>query len=250
MHRLGNWVSGLVQSASKSIAPAKLKSDFAETGEVTPQEFLEAGDKLIDANGFWRWQPAEAPELENKNLHPERQFLAASLPVLHRPAAPDTERAVPLPDGWVEVGEVGDVAPLVSVDDEVAVESIAEGAEVALERRVYELNITYDEYYHCARLWLSGVDGEGRPLTKEKIFEEVTAEYKDKTMTFETHPHLRRRMASLHPCRHSAVIKSMWEAAARGGKPLPPDAYLFVFLKFVGSVIPCLDVDHTVDVEL
>jgi ubiquitin-like-conjugating enzyme ATG3 len=50
--------------------------------------------------------------------------------------------------------------------------------------------ITYDEYYHTPRLWLSGNDYEGKPLTSARIFEDIIAEYQNETVTEETHPFL------------------------------------------------------------
>jgi len=52
------------------------------------------------------------------------------------------------------------------------------------------MTITYDAYYFCPRMWLAGVKDGGIPLTKEEILEDIMGDYANKTVTFETHPHL------------------------------------------------------------
>ena len=75
------------------------------------------------------------------------------------------------------------------------------------EIRYYDLSITYDFYYLTPRLWISG-NFDGKPLTNEQIFEDIMSEYANKTVTMEDHPHLGIKQASVHPCKHAAVMKS------------------------------------------
>ena len=78
--------------------------------------------------------------------------------------------------------------------------------------------------------------------------------------------------ASIHPCKHASVMKrivaAMLEArneeedgtapdeltggggSTGGGKAAPSvEAYLFIFLKFIQSVIPTVDYDFTMSVS-
>jgi ubiquitin-like-conjugating enzyme ATG3 len=54
--------------------------------------------------------------------------------------------------------------------------------------RYYDLSIVYDKYYCTPRLYLTGVDCEGQPLTNDQIFEDIMSTYLNKTVTIETHP--------------------------------------------------------------
>jgi len=55
-----------------------------------------------------------------------------------------------------------------------------------------------------------------------QIFEDVSQDYAKKTVTIETHPHLNMSLASIHPCRHGAVMKKIIEKVANDeGKEEP-----------------------------
>lgn len=56
--------------------------------------------------------------------------------------------------------------------------------------RNYEISITFDRYHQCPRLWLSGTNSKGQPLSNEEIFQDVMSDYANKTVTIEDHPHL------------------------------------------------------------
>ena len=181
--------------------------------------------------------------------------------------------------------------------------------------RTYDLSISYDKYYQVPRFWLAGFDEDRRPLRADALLEDgerrektffflrrggktvskgkshlpsllffpqkkskktVAAEHARKTVTVEPHPHAPAiRVASIHPCRHAAVMKKLASmgAAGAGGSgsssgrateapgsatasaeagatettaaPLDPEAYLVLFLKFIASVIPTIEYDFT-----
>ena len=165
--------------------------------------------------------------------------------------------------------------------------------------RTYDLSITYDKYYQVPRFWLAGFDEDRRPLGADALLEDVAAEHARKTVTMEPHPHLLSstspsgsssssssiKVASIHPCRHAAVMKKLASMGAAGGgsggsggssgnarataeasgsaaagsatgaaaeaaagaatTALDPEAYLVLFLKFIASVIPTIEYDFT-----
>jgi ubiquitin-like-conjugating enzyme ATG3 len=51
------------------------------------------------------------------------------------------------------------------------------------------LSITYDKYFYTPRLWLQGYSASGEILGAKELVEDVMAEYANKTVTFEKHPH-------------------------------------------------------------
>jgi ubiquitin-like-conjugating enzyme ATG3 len=73
-----------------------------------------------------------------------------------------------------------------------------------------------------------------------QIFEDVSQDYAKKTVTIESHPHLNMSLASIHPCRHGAVMKKIIEKVANDeGKeePVRVDQYVFApffFFFFLG----------------
>ncbi|RHZ43706.1 hypothetical protein Glove_880g15 [Diversispora epigaea] len=144
-----------------------------------------------------------------------------------------------------------------------------------LQVRTYDVFITYDKYYQTPRMWLFGYDEHRRPLTSTQIFEDISQDYAKKTVTIETHPHLNMSLASIHPCRHAQVMKKIIEKmneesmkkfellqnqyinanAGNSNNNAPPqveqaqvrvDQYLIIFLKFMSSVVPTIDYDHTI----
>ena len=89
----------------------------------------------------------------------------------------------------------------------------------------------------------------------------------------EPHPHSSGRQASIHPCQHAKVMKVIVQNlikasgtttggggggggdskneddAAGAGPAVDVTQYLFIFLKFVSSIIPTVNYDFTMDVE-
>ena len=96
-------------------------------------------------------------------------------------------------------------------------------------------------------------------------------DYAKKTVTVDPHPHLSRShgnnstslslcsylhrcdvasVASIHPCRHGSAMLKIIEALKECGQTPNVEQYLFVFLKFIQSVVPTIEYDYTVDVQL
>lgn len=118
------------------------------------------------------------------------------------------------------------------------------------QMRYYELSITYDFYYNTPKLWLSGYTEDNLPLNETDMFEDIMDEYAKKTVTYETHPHLGLKQLSIHPCKHSEVMKQLLDVARENNSNIEVHHALFVFLKFISSVVPTMEYDFTVDIEL
>lgn len=121
--------------------------------------------------------------------------------------------------------------------------------DTLVHTRTYDLSITYDKYYQTPRVWLFGYDEDGAPLPSEAIFEDIMQDYANRTVTIETHPHLNISYASIHPCQHGAVMKRIVHNLVEGGSSIRSEQYLFIFLKFIQSVIPTIDYDYTIEVD-
>ncbi|OQR93259.1 autophagocytosis associated protein [Achlya hypogyna] len=116
--------------------------------------------------------------------------------------------------------------------------------------RTYDLSITYDKYYRTPRVWLFGYEESGAPLKPEDMLQDIMQDYANKTVTLEAHPHQPGiPQAAIHPCQHGAVMKRIVANLMAGGKEIRADQYMFIFLKFLQSVIPTIDYDYTMEVE-
>jgi ubiquitin-like-conjugating enzyme ATG3 len=103
-----------------------------------------------------------------------------------------------------------------------------------------------------------------QPLTAQEMMQDVISDYANKTVTMEPHPHVSGPQASIHPCQHGKVMKAIvknlikatdkqkaaQEEGDEAGQPQGPsvEMYLFIFLKFVSSMIPTINYDFTMEV--
>lgn len=114
--------------------------------------------------------------------------------------------------------------------------------------RTYDVSISYDKYYQTPRVWLFGYDEQNAPLASEDIMMDIMMDYANKTVTIEPHPHLHDvQHASIHPCQHAKVMKRIIDNI--DAEDTRNDQYLFIFLKFIQSVIPTIDYDHTMQIR-
>lgn len=99
-------------------------------------------------------------------------------------------------------------------------------------------------------LYLYGKKDNGSPLTHEEIFEDIMAEYSNKTVTIEQHPHTGVSCVMLHPCKHANVLKIFCDTIKEGGGNVGPHLAILLFLKFLGSVIPTIQYDYTLEINM
>jgi ubiquitin-like-conjugating enzyme ATG3 len=118
--------------------------------------------------------------------------------------------------------------------------------ENIVKTRTYDVSITYDKYYQTPRVWLNGYDENRLVLKPSKTLEDISADHAQKTVTIDPHPHTGVPSASIHPCKHASVMKKLVNSArAQSGEAPSVDSYMFVFLKFIASVVPTIEYDYT-----
>jgi len=252
------------KNAREAWWPVLKASAFVDRGVLTPQEFVEAGDELVFKCPTWCWASGEASR-RKAYLPEEKQFLVTTnVPCAERAAALEgsVDATGDDDDEWVvskatstaaatseEATAIGDI---VAADDDLAAledDTVAADAATAqtkiLKTRTYDLSITYDKYWQTPRMWFYGYAEDSSPLTQPQVFEDIILDYARRTVTFELHPHLATLHASIHPCKHPAAMKRIIDQMRA---PPRPDQALFLFLKFIQSVVPTINYDFTLDV--
>jgi ubiquitin-like-conjugating enzyme ATG3 len=73
----------------------------------------------------------------------------------------------------------------------------------------------YSPYYRTPRLYMSGYLPNSQPLPPHLMMEDIVGDYKDKTVTLEDFPFFANniKMASVHPCKHASVMKTLLDRA-------------------------------------
>jgi len=120
-----------------------------------------------------------------------------------------------------------------------------------LKTRTYDISLTYDKYYQVPHVWLRGYDEYQNPLTSKQIMEDISNDHMNKTATVEAHPHTGRQAVSIHPCKHSEVMKKICDRMkeAKTTEEIKVDSYMVLFLKFLSAVIPTIEYDFTMEVK-
>ncbi|KAH6938775.1 hypothetical protein HPB50_012434 [Hyalomma asiaticum] len=278
MQSVINTVKGTALGFADKLTPILKESKFKETGVITPEEFVLAGDHLVHHCPTWQWSAGEGLPAKSY-LPPDKQFLVTrNVPCYkrckHMEYSMEHEKVLEEEGdedgGWVDTHHYADGAASglaeqvqeMNLEPTATVVKKAEATEKALaaggdgepgsldgaivSTRTYDLNITYDNYYRTPRLWLYGYDENRQPLSMEAMYEDISQDHAKKTVTMEAHPHLPGPpMASVHPCRHAEVMKKIIQTVTEGGGELGVHMYLIVFLKFVQAVIPTIEYDYT-----
>lgn len=300
-----------IRELREYLTPVSHVSNFKTTGEITPEEFVTAGDYLVYKFPTWSW--AAAPSSKRRDFLPEdKQYLITKHVPSHVRATAFTDGAdagdeeVDV-EGWVTTAktnnktkegvkaqEAEDEAeePQEIVDIDLEEEDLEDedsdayrGNATRTPPRTYNLYITYSTSYRVPKIYLSGFNANGGPLTPNEMFEDIVADYKDKTVTIERAPFEEDlTLISIHPCKHSSVMKVLldraearlrnkqdmdeleiskglaktglaeseedeWEEIAKHESTedvaIRVDQYLIIFLKFISSVTPGIEHDFT-----
>ena len=296
-----------LSSLREYLTPINYSSNFRRTGEISPAEFVKAGDYLVYKFPTWEWGRVSSKQ-KREFLPEDKQFLVTRhVPSYQRAASYlgekstlEEEEEIEGEDGWVkshrinlggedkeqekgpERGEEGDIQDIDEFIDESAEQSdrrdendfeeIVESGNDSNLRR-YDMYIMYSTSYRVPKVYLVGFSSSGIPLLPEQMFEDITADYKDKTATIENLPVAYNTIAvSIHPCKHASVMRTLMahssskrpkateaesETGANPGvsgaaetqeeEDIRVDQYMVTFLKFIASVTPGIEYDYTMD---
>lgn len=268
-----NNIRSTLSSFREYLTPVTHTSTFKSTGEITPEEFVAAGDYLAYKFPTWQWSPAPKDSLQKSFLPADKQFLVTkkvpsyqrALSYLAGTENGETEEDVVDEDGWTtthvtkkkvaatnnsekqddliaskqepqqeqqlqklqpqQPNELVNDQEIQDIDDDDfdiepvdkqtgATENGIQGSGNKEEQRNYDLYITYSTSYRVPKMYLVGFDDNGIPLTPDQMFEDISADYRDKTATIEKAPFLvNTTSVSIHPCRHATVMKILMNRA-------------------------------------
>jgi ubiquitin-like-conjugating enzyme ATG3 len=216
--------------------------DWCSTAMVEKKTAIGLGDGvMVDISDFLEGGGAEAEAEAASSSSAAVTETAPAAPVA-APAADDEyldmeDSSLALDDSTVVAGA------------SAAAGAGADGGSIVYPRR-YDVSITYDKYWQTPRIWLFGYDEHSNPLPPVSIFDDIISDYAKKTVTIEAHPHLSTPHASIHPCQHAAAMLRIVEALSECGQPPGVEQYMFIFLKFMQSVMPTIEYDYTFDVQV
>ncbi|KHJ92567.1 autophagocytosis associated protein [Oesophagostomum dentatum] len=75
MQNLVNNLKSTALSVGEMLTPVLKESKFRETGVLTPEEFVIAGDHLVHHCSTWQWSKAADPSRTRSYLPEDKQFL-------------------------------------------------------------------------------------------------------------------------------------------------------------------------------
>jgi ubiquitin-like-conjugating enzyme ATG3 len=277
---LRTWLTQKAILTAEKYAPTSNTSTFHKTGKLTPDEFVLAGDYLTQNFPLWTWESGNKTKTRS-HLPEDKQYLLLKGVACQPPQEADVDSCewvepteTPTLKSNIEFvkddDDIPELPPSISKtelslsdDDDDDVDSLDgfdydESAiendpatltsstldEQFVKHRSYDMMITYDTYYSTPRVWFFGYDEDSEPLTGNKWQRDFSKEHLNKTVTFESHPHLVYSCPTIHPCKHDIAMLRMINAA---GKDIDVKNYLLIFLKFIQTIVPNMEYDYTGD---
>lgn len=242
-----------LRNTREFFTPVLTQTAFLERGVLTPDEFVKACDHFIACFPSWEWCSGDPKGICNY-LPKNKQFLITRrVPSYHRVVQNDktviSESTVECDwqDTMIYNPDDSSEKNMQHIDD---IEDLETMSCNIIKCRRYDISITYDKYYQTPRCWLTGVNEDGNPLTVDELFMDIIKDYADKTVTIESHPHLFTPHIYIHPCRHAQVMKHMIDNMINNENTPRVEQYMFLFIKFIQSVIPTIEYDYTTDVQI
>lgn len=248
------------------------RSEFQDSGKITPQEYLEAGDMLVQKFPAWEWRSGTSDVLpslpNNKKYLKLSKVISKNRPLFEEAASVEK-------DGWEITESLNKEETTSNNDNIIDLDNTDSDSDNSGENnfssknekiRMYDLTIIYDQYYATPRLYLVGYNCDSVPLTGDEMMDDVYLSNREKTVTIENHPFLKVSCISIHPCRHAEtlkrIIKNMEDRITYEQQILdlpsqskiqfyfPPSMCLFIFLKFMSSVIPTIEYDVSIGMDI
>lgn len=79
-----NIIYSTVNTIRDKYTPVTHKSTFRQSGQITPEEFVSAGDYLVFKFPTWQWAKADSEAQQASHLPPDKQYLVTRNVPCHR----------------------------------------------------------------------------------------------------------------------------------------------------------------------
>ncbi|URD79130.1 Autophagy-related protein 3 [Musa troglodytarum] len=217
-------------------------SAFKKKGVLSISEFILAGDNLVAKCPTWSWEVGE-PSKRKSYLPADKQYLITrNVPCLRRASSMEEEYDIIGEETLFDTNDEDISGWIVTHRTPREIKHYKEEAIPSME--FVEINkcgtVTFNPFYFAVE----------EDIPDMADYENLENPIKTETVTIENHPHLCLKHASVHPCRHAAIIKKMLDVLISRGIEPEVDRYLFLFLKFIYSVFPTIEYDYTMDFDL
>lgn len=271
-----SWKTWLAQKAILTLdkySRTESKSSFNATGKLTPEEFVAAGDYLNSNFPSWKWCKGTT---KRSSLPDDKQYL-----VCHGVSCIPDElfNSEQITEDWGDIPDIVEDIKTLNLNTMTLNESIEgyfpdepvkrsddidsdiqslndinmedddliEDGPCVVNTRVYDIYITYDNYYATPRFWLFGYDEYGEALKGAEWQRDFSKQHVNKSVTFETFPHENFSCATVHPCNHANAMLSVINTVKGDNKKLTVDVklYLMIFLKIIQTIVPNIEFDFT-----
>ncbi|PNH51649.1 hypothetical protein VD0002_g9379 [Verticillium dahliae] len=209
-----NLLYSTVNTLRDKYTPVTHTSTFRQSGQITPEEFVAAGDYLVYKFPTWSWGDADDASRRASYLPAGKQYLVTRNVPCHRRLNDDFagdaghEESVVEgksggddEDGWLRTGGLASSQPLKARDVRTVDDSGNLGESEALEED--DIPDMEDD------------EDDDEAIIRESMMDDIVGDYKDKTVTLEDFPFFANniKMASVHPCKHAPVMRTLLDRA-------------------------------------
>jgi len=261
------YIFDTYKNVAEQVIPTLKNNNFKLTGMLTPDQFVKAGDHLVYMFPLWKWANTNKKDEVSFMPHNKQMIVMKNIPFYTKNILSDNTDI----NDWNIIKEKKNKILSITkksttknststfndinlnefeessleeedleIDDESSI--IYNNNNLEKHIKLYDITITYDNYFRTPRIWFFGYTPDGLPLTYEKMTEDISKEHKGITVTLETHPFFDNLISlSVHPCKHAVVMKKLLNVNIK----TKIEEYFIFFLKFVSCIIPSLDFDFT-----
>jgi hypothetical protein len=208
----------------------------SRAGQLTPKEFVECGDRLVDASSLFLWRGASPPSLSCASLPLDKQYLyaarltiiAASVAAAHNDGPDSFSLIDGVDDSGGDSGGSGGGGGGGGGGAGAAATAVTVSLEPAAE---INMSIVWDTWWRVPHAFFSSSNVSPQRLLALCSLDMTT------TATLSRHPLVEHLPAcvSVHPCKTAAVLQTFDDKAQA----------LIVFLKIVQHALPGLALDAT-----